>query len=111
LIVFLLIIGTYLWDSVRLFFRASFESFTEQIGLAISMSVLAYLVAGCFNDSVVAVAPVFWGLLGTGIAVNRMIREADRQHLLAASESDTTHEITKKTEITTKKDTVARDYQ
>jgi len=111
LIVFLLIIGTYLWDSVRLFFRASFESFTEQIGLAISMSVLAYLVAGCFNDSVVAVAPVFWGLLGTGIAVNRMIREADRQHLLAASESDTMHEITKKTEITTKKDTVARDYQ
>lgn len=36
------------------------------------ISVFGYIVTGIANDSTVAVAPVFWGLLGVGLAVNRM---------------------------------------
>ena len=37
------------------------------------ISVFGYMVTGLANDSTVAVAPVFWGLLAVGIAVNEMV--------------------------------------
>jgi len=38
------------------------------IALGILVSVLAYMAAGLFNDSVVAVSPLFWMLSGFGIS-------------------------------------------
>jgi hypothetical protein len=35
--------------------------------------VLVYMFAGIVNDSNVCTAPVFWGMLGLGLAVNRML--------------------------------------
>lgn len=35
--------------------------------ISIYFAILAYLIAGIFNDSVVSVAPIFWALLGLGI--------------------------------------------
>lgn len=35
----------------------------------LTLGVLGYLLMGIFNDSVVAVAPLFWGMLGTGLAL------------------------------------------
>ena len=37
-------------------------------------AVISYCIAGFFNDSVVAVSPVFWVILGLGIAHNREIK-------------------------------------
>ena len=45
------------------------------MGAAIFLSITAYLVAGMFNDSIVAVAPLFWILLGMGIGINRMVKD------------------------------------
>ena len=42
---------------------------------AATLSVTAYLVAGTFNDSIVSVAPLFWILLGTGIGINKIIKD------------------------------------
>ena len=51
----------------------------EQIyGIAIMLGVVGYLAAGIFNDSVVSVAPVFWILLGTGVALNTINRRTDK---------------------------------
>ena len=36
-------------------------------------AVLVYMFAGIVNDSNVCTAPVFWGMLGLGLAVNRIL--------------------------------------
>ena len=36
-----------------------------------------YVIAAVANDSNVCTAPVFWGMLGLGLAVNRMLVEKD----------------------------------
>ena len=41
-------------------------------GTAIFLAIIAYLGTGVFNDSIVSVAPVFWTLLGLGIACNNL---------------------------------------
>jgi len=37
---------------------------------AVFVGIIAYLAAGMTNDSTLVTAPVFWGMLGIGIAVN-----------------------------------------
>ena len=70
LLAFLLIVFLYVIDSIRLYALKK-EYRTNQIfGAAVCLGVVGYLFAGFFNDSVVSVAPVFWILLGVGVAVN-----------------------------------------
>ena len=57
------------------------ESFTARVGAAIMISVFGYVVTGIANDSTVAVAPVFWGLLGVGLAVNRMVSKENESKI------------------------------
>ena len=66
--------GIYLIDSFKIYIKGNMESFTEYMGAAVFLSITAYLAAGIFNDSVVSVAPLFWILLGTGIGINRIIK-------------------------------------
>jgi len=75
LIAKLAIFAIYLWASGKLFIKCKCESFYEIAGVGIFLGVFAYLVSGLFNDSVVSVAPVFWVLLGTGIAINKQISQ------------------------------------
>ncbi|HHZ01903.1 MAG TPA: O-antigen ligase family protein [Tissierellia bacterium] len=66
----------YLFDSFIIYKDGNMESFTEYMGAATFLSIIAYLVAGLFNDNVVSVAPLFWILLGMGIGINGMIKTA-----------------------------------
>ncbi len=72
LVAFLVIIGAYLVHSFRLYALRKDYRTEEVIGAALTLSIIGYLGAGIFNDSVVSVAPIFWVLLGTGIAINMM---------------------------------------
>lgn len=65
--------GGYLLQSARLYFFVELNGFLIVSGAAIFVSVISYLVNGIFNDSMVGTSPVFWGLLGMGLAINRMI--------------------------------------
>lgn len=65
--------GIYFVDSVRLFKGRGLMSFSEYVGAGSFLGITAYLAAGLFNDSIVSVAPLFWIMLGLGIAVNKMI--------------------------------------
>lgn len=47
---------------------------------AVFSAIISYCMAGFFNDSVVSVAPVFWVLLGLGIAMNKTYRTGTFNH-------------------------------
>lgn len=77
LLSFIYILLLYLKDAFKIGLTRKFESISYVGGTAIMIGIIGYLIAGIFNDSVLAVAPVFWGLLGTGIAANKIIIETE----------------------------------
>ncbi len=79
LIAFLVFCLFYLIDCVRLYWKESFKTFLPQAGLALGLAVFGYMLTGFLNDSMVCVAPVFWCLIGIGMAVNRMYRK-EKEH-------------------------------
>lgn len=52
-----------------------YQDRTRVISACVLLSVTGYLVAGIFNDSSVAVSPIFWMLLGFGIRFNYFINK------------------------------------
>lgn len=70
LVAFLVLLGAYFITGIKAYFNSDYENYMEIIGGGIFLAIIGYCVAGIFNDSLVSVAPVFWGLLGIGIAVN-----------------------------------------
>lgn len=70
LVAFLLLMGAYFITGVKAYFNSNYETYMEKIGVGILLAMAGYCTAGMFNDSLVSVAPVFWGLLGIGTAVN-----------------------------------------
>lgn len=70
LLAFLVMMAAYLIDSFRLYALRRDYSPQQIAGAALTLAVIGYLGAGFFNDSIVSVAPIFWALFGTGVAVN-----------------------------------------
>ena len=66
----------YIIDSVKLYALKKQYTASQMLGATTSLGVVGYLFAGMFNDSVISVAPVFWIVLGVGVALNFMNREA-----------------------------------
>ena len=73
LVAFLLLFFLYFIKSLKLYWNRELKTIPEKFGLAIMISTFGYMVTGIANDSCVAVAPVFWALLGLGYAVNKMV--------------------------------------
>lgn len=80
LVGFMILIGTYIVQSIKLYACRKGYSEFEIIGIAFFLGIIGYLGAGIFNDSVVSVAPIFWILLGTGMAVNFIIQKERRDY-------------------------------
>ena len=78
LLAFLALYGLYFVESIRLYFLCGGLRSSEKIGLGIMLGTFGYIVTGLANDSTVAVAPLYWCLLGTGMAVNRYNRMGNR---------------------------------
>jgi hypothetical protein len=70
LIAFLLFYTMYFISSVRIYFRGLFRSIYSRLGVAIFIGTISYMVTGIANDSNINTAPIFWALIGVGIAVN-----------------------------------------
>lgn len=85
LIVFLLM---YLIQSIRIYRRADLHERISWVGYGLFSAVLVYMIAAVANDSNVCTAPVFWGMLGLGIAVNRIVREKQSLFLVEAAEPE-----------------------
>lgn len=72
----LALIGFLLWyiiRSVRIYRRVDLHEHLSWVGFGLFAAVLVYVIAAVVNDSNVCTAPVFWGMLGFGMAVNRML--------------------------------------
>ena len=63
----------YLIRCVRIYRRVDLHERLSWIGFGLFAAVLVYMVAAVVNDSNVCTAPVFWCILGLGLAVNRML--------------------------------------
>lgn len=72
LLAILVFFGIYLVQSLRLYWKADLSHYLPAVGIAILVGCVGYLVIGLVNDSMVVTAPVFWGLLGIGLAINHM---------------------------------------
>ena len=72
---FLIMLGTYIVQSFRLYALKGIYDNRDVVGISIMLAIVGYLGAGIFNDSVVPVAPIFWILLGAGMAINFLIHK------------------------------------
>ncbi len=70
LVAFLVLVGAYVIDSFRLYALKNYYEGKQIIGMATCLGIIGYLGAGIFNDSIISVAPIFWILLGSGVAIN-----------------------------------------
>lgn len=75
LIAFLIFYAMYAISSIKLYMRHNFKKYEVRIGIAILAGTFGYLVTSIANDSTIAVAPLFWTLIGVGLAINRMIKK------------------------------------
>lgn len=70
LISMLIFWSLYIISCLKIYSKITFDSLEKYIGASIFISVIGYLSASMFNDSVVSVAPLFWVVIGLGISIN-----------------------------------------
>ena len=73
MVAFLVLLALYYVQSARIYRSAVFGRFVEFVGAGIFIGTTGFAAAALVNDSSVSVMPLFYGLLGTGIAVNLML--------------------------------------
>lgn len=78
MVAFLGLFFTYFISGIQLYRRGHLGA-TERLGVALMIGCFGYMVAGLANDSTVAVAPLYWGMLGLGIAVNGLVKRKNRR--------------------------------
>lgn len=75
----ILFIVMFMWHIISTLKRIGFmHGENEKVKIYAFMalvSVIAYLVANIFNDSIVSVAPVFWIVTGLSLALSDMVKE------------------------------------
>lgn len=79
LIAFLAFFVIYFADCVKLYWKEDFNCFLPQAGVSICLAVFAYMLSGILNDMMLCVAPVFWCLMGVGLAINRLYRKENER--------------------------------
>ena len=75
LIGFLAFYIMYFVSSIKLYLKNEFKTYNSHVGVAVFIGSIGYMICGITNDSSVCVAPIFWTLLGVGIAVNFMVKK------------------------------------
>lgn len=77
LLALLALFGIYIVQSILIYFKADFKkSFVIYVGAGIFLGISGFLATGLVDDSSVSTMPMFYALLGTGIAINRMIKRS-----------------------------------
>lgn len=83
LIAFIVFYAMYFISSFRLYIKGRFKSYYAQVGVAILIASISYIVLGLANDSSLTVAPVFWVLIGLGLTVNRLAKPYIEEEIAA----------------------------
>lgn len=74
LIAFLVFYFMYLVDSIKLYIKHNLDTFVSQAGVAVMVGTISYMVSGISNDSSITVAPIYWVMMGLGIAINVIVK-------------------------------------
>ncbi len=74
-IAFLVFYVMYFISSIKLYIKGRFDQIYSIIGAAIFTSTLGYMICGLTNDSSITIAPVYWTLIGIGIAINIKVKQ------------------------------------
>lgn len=101
LIATLCLFGFYIWYFLRsmlIYRHCDIHTDTAKIGFGIFVGTIGYMAAGIVSDSNVCTAPVFWVLMGLGMAINRMI--AEKEELFKKMVSDGKETVSSAGEIT-----------
>jgi hypothetical protein len=69
----------YMIGGIRIFWRKKQYRNIDMIGLGLLVGIFAFAVSGITNDTIIGTQVIYWTLLGTGYAVNRIIRSEERQ--------------------------------
>ncbi|MDR1134601.1 MAG: O-antigen ligase family protein [Clostridiales Family XIII bacterium] len=64
----------YFIQSICIYFRSEIDDFCSIVGAGIFFGVVGFAFAGIVDDSTVSVMPLFYGLIGLGIAINSIIK-------------------------------------
>ena len=65
----------YMIQSGKLYFKADLTDSLTAFGFGINLGVIGYIFAGLLNDSCLALAPLFWIILGAGFGVNCIVKD------------------------------------
>ena len=83
LVALLALFAMYFFQSVGLYIKGDFgDDYLKFAGSGILFGVSGFLAAAMFNDSTVSVMPMFYSLLGTGIAINLIIKNRQSKQLI-----------------------------
>jgi hypothetical protein len=74
LLAFLIFYGMYFISSIRIYLKGYFNNYYSKVGVSIFIGTISYMICSISNDSTITVAPVFWVLIGLGIAVNSKVK-------------------------------------
>ncbi|WP_093371075.1 O-antigen ligase family protein [Tindallia magadiensis] len=78
LLMFIVLIGQFFWSWCRNNKqKLDLREENQLLLTAITLGIVGYLVAAVFNDSIVAIAPVFWILLAMGIQLQSECNQED----------------------------------
>ncbi len=69
----------YIIGGIRIFWRRKQYRNIDMIGLGLLVGIFSFAVSGITNDTIIGTQVIYWTLLGTGYAVNRIIRSEERQ--------------------------------
>ena len=71
----------YLLECLKLYWKQRAEGFLQYMGVAVMVAVIGYLISGIINDSTITVAPVYWCLMGIGLAVNHLVKKSREEEI------------------------------
>lgn len=90
LLAFLTFFGMYFFQSIKLYATKKLNSFEGKMGLGILIAMIAYMITGLTNDSMVVVSPLFWTLMGLGIVANHLMLDKPTYETKVIPSEDTT---------------------
>lgn len=64
----------YFIDSMKLYWKRDITTFLDHMGIGCVTAMISYLGAGFFNDQIISVAPLFYVVVGLGIAINTLVK-------------------------------------
>lgn len=88
MLAFLVLILLYFIQSIKLYWKHEYKSFIDYAGIGIFFGVMGFAATGLVDDSSVSVMPMFYGLFGTGVAINIMLQKTKKKETPSSDEDE-----------------------